>query len=245
MIDQCRSVRSGKQPWSALCRALLTPLLAGVVLVGASVPGRADMVLSDVIVAFAPGEVRKEIVVTNTGEETLFVSADLAEIIDAGSPDEERVVNTDPELAGMIVSPTRIVVQPGQRKTLRIAYIGDMPAEDRVYRLLVKPAVGDIDAQETMLRVLIGYDVLVVVQPEEPAFNLDWNREGSVFTVTNTGNTNALLYEGRLCPGSGDCVEVQGRRIYPGLSVSIDLPAEDGTLTYMVQGAGQISQAEF
>ncbi len=245
MIDQYRSMRRDRQRLPGICRSLWAPLLAGVLLVVATVPGRADMVLSDVIVAFAPGEVRKEIVVTNTGEETLFVSADLAEIINAGSANEERVVNPDPELAGMIVSPTRIVVQPGQRKTLRIAYIGDTPASDRVYRLLVKPAVGDIDAQETMLRVLIGYDVLVVVQPEEPAYNLDWSREGTVFTVTNTGNTNALMYEGLLCPASGDCVDVQGRRIYPGLTVTIDLPAEDGTLTYMVQGAGQIGQATF
>jgi len=207
---------------------------------------RADMVLSEVIVNLPAGEVRKEIIVSNTGEDVLFITANLSEVVDPGLPSERRIEHDDPEAAGLIVTPNRIIVQPGQRKTLRIANIGETPARDRVYRLMVNPSVGDIGADSTMLRVLVAYDVLVVVEPVEPAFELDWKRDGTNLVLTNRGNSNVLLQDGMLCPAAGgDCVEVPGRRIYPGATVTIALPAAEGAVSFLASGAGQHVQATF
>lgn len=209
-------------------------------------PARADMVLSEVIVNLPVGEVRKEIIVSNTGQDVLFITATLSEVVDPGLPTERRIEHDDPEAAGLIVTPNRVIVQPGQRKTLRIANIGDTPVRDRVYRLLVNPSVGDVGADATMLRVLVAYDVLVVVEPAEPAFELDWTRDGTSLVLTNRGNSNVLLQNGALCPsGGGECIEVPGRRVYPGATVTIELPAAEGAVNFLASGAGQHVQATF
>ena len=225
---------------------LIVALAATATTVAIAPPARADMVLSEVIVNLPAGEVRKEIVVSNTGEEVLFVTATLSEVLDAGLPTERRIEHDDPEAAGLIVTPNRVIVQPGQRKTLRIANIGQTPAQDRVYRLLVNPSVGDIGAESTMLRVLVAYDVLVVVEPAEPAFELDWTRDGTSLVLTNRGNSNVLLQNGSICPaGGGECIEVPGRRVYPGATVTIELPAAEGAVSFLASGAGQHVQATF
>lgn len=217
--------------------------LALVVAAGAA---RADMVLSEVIVNLPAGEVRKEIVISNTGEDILFITATLSEVVDPGLPTERRIEHDDPEAAGLIVTPNRVIVQPGQRKTLRIANIGQTPVRDRVYRLMVNPSVGDIGADSTMLRVLVAYDVLVVVEPAEPAFELDWTRDGASLVLTNRGNSNVLLQNGAICPAGGDaCIEVPGRRVYPGATVTIALPAAEGAVTFLAYGAGQHVQVAF
>ena len=58
-----------------------------------------------------------------------------------------------------------MIHEPGQRKLIRLAVIGLRPARERVYRVTVKPVTGELSASETGLKLLVGYDVLVLFSP--------------------------------------------------------------------------------
>ena len=106
-------------------------LLAGLAL-AMPAPASAEMVLSQVIVDLEPNEApRDDIEVSNTGSERMYVLAEPFEILNPGTKEESRVDARDPLAAGLLVSPQRIVLAPGERRVIRVALTGDRPARER------------------------------------------------------------------------------------------------------------------
>jgi len=150
-----------------MTRWLLIPALAFAAALGFGAAARAEMVLSQVIVDLLPGKPpRDDIEVWNDSSERMYVLAEPFEILAPGTPSEQRVAVTEPEQAGLLVSPLRLVLEPGEKRTIRIAAIGARPASDRVYRVTIKPVAGTVSAETTALKVFVGYDTLVLVRPE-------------------------------------------------------------------------------
>lgn len=207
-------------------RMLLLPALALAAAAGLGAAARAEMVLSQVIVDLLPGKPpREDIEVWNDGDERMYVLAEPFEIHGAGTSGEQRVAVTEPEAAGLLVSPLRLVLEPGERRTIRIAAIGARPAADRVYRVTIKPVAGTVTAEATALKVFVGYDTLVLVRPESFAGDVEGTRSGRTLTLRNTGNTAHELFDGQQCDsGGGDCRELPAKRLYPGASWEQQLP---------------------
>ena len=73
-----------------------------------------------------------------------------------------------------------MILEPGQRKLIRVAAITASPDHEHVYRVTVKPVVGAIQANESGLKIMVGYDVLVLVRPVHAAPNVTAVRTGSL-----------------------------------------------------------------
>lgn len=224
----------------------LVVLVAVGAILFSSAPASANLLVDKVVIDFAAGAApRSDVEVQNAGAETLYVEVTPSEVLAPGLPGEQRVQGRDPEERGLLVTPNRLVLEPGQRQLIRFALLSRPNEKDRVYRVTVTPVVGGISSSETALKVLVGYDILVIAQPPSAHAELQTDRNGQTLTITNMGNTNALLFNGQQCdPSGGNCVDLPSRRIYSGASWQIGLPY--GTpATFNVTAAGKTTVQRF
>ena len=224
---------------------LLFLAVALALVFGAPPPASAQIALNRIILDFSGEQSRQDIEIVNNGEDTAFIVVEPARIEQPGSTEEQRITARDPNELGLLVTPNRLVLEPGERKLVRIAVIEPAAVVDRIYRVTVKPVLGEVRATETSLKLLVGYDVLVIVRPGGAAPDLNFQRQGRRVIVTNNGNTNALLSEGRQCdPSGGNCTDLPSKRLYAGarweLELETDAPAE-----YYVSSGGGVAVAQF
>lgn len=186
----------------------------------------AELAVSQLIVELRPAESRAaDIEIYNDSEERAYVSIDPREIVDAGLEQERPLLSPDPEKLGLLVSPRRLVIEPNQRRRLRLAAIGSVPSRERVYRVTVKPVAGDVTGTQSGLKLLVGYDLLVLVRPSSPKADIDVRREGQLLTIVNRGNASIELAEGKQCDRGGtDCRQLPNKRLYASASWTQDLP---------------------
>jgi len=211
-------------------RALL--VVAAFIAALTNLPAAANMVLSNAIVHFderSPS--RQDVEITNVGDEPLYVKIEPHMVVNPGTDSEERVAIKNPREHGLLVTPNRMVLAPGTAKSMRIVKL-PFPADpqqtkERIYRISARPVVGDVTSNQSGVKVLIGYEVLAIVYPADPAPNLVVKRDGLKLTAQNQGNTNVLLQEGFQCETPEqpleECAPVRGKRMYPGLTWSVDL----------------------
>lgn len=221
----------------ALCVMAVTLLTA--------FPSYGDMRLDKVIVDFNDGKTRRsDIEVTNGGKAPIYVSVKPAEIVQPGLEGQKRRQHRDPKEMGMLVSPSRLVLEPGQSKTIRLSLLDRPQDRDRIYRVKIAPAVGRTVAMKTGLRVVVGYDVLVIVRPENAKAEIVGERNGRKLTLRNTGNTNALLVSGKQCDKAGKCIDLPTTRLYAGVTWTVDLP-RDAPAEYRLQSGGTVHSRTF
>jgi P pilus assembly chaperone PapD len=203
---------------SKTVRRVALGLLGCIAAIGLPSAGQADVVLSQLIVELKPAEAAVgDVDVWNNSPDRAYVAAEPREIIGPGTAAQASRKEPNPEKLGLLVAPARMILEPGQHKLLRIASIGPAGAHERVYRITVKPEVGGLVSDKSGLKVLIGYDVLVLVRPAEPRPALVGRRSGNLLTFTNEGNVSIELAEGRQCdPAGRDCTTLPGKRLYAG-----------------------------
>ncbi|WP_158582015.1 fimbrial biogenesis chaperone [Sphingomonas edaphi] len=180
-------------------------------------PAQAEIVLSQLIVDLGSGAAhRQDIEIWNNGEERAFVSVTPAEIVGAGLAAEHRREESNPEKLGLLVSPNRLILEPGQHKLIRIAALGKSLERERVYRVTVKPVVGELAKDQSGLKVLVGYDVLALVRPANSQSQVSGRWEGSTLIVKNDGNESVELIEGKQCSAPTQCETLPAKRLYAG-----------------------------
>ena len=184
----------------------------------------AELLVSQLVVELAPGEHRRsDVEIMNSGPERIFVSVDPREIIDPGTPAESGRTDPDPERLGLLVSPARMILDPGQRKLLRIASIATSDRE-RVFRVTVKPVVGQLESEASGLKVLVGYDMLVIVRPDVPKPHVSAARADGRLILTNDGNVSVELDDGKGCDSAmKHCRGLPGGRLYAGATKAIEV----------------------
>jgi P pilus assembly chaperone PapD len=181
-------------------------------------PALADMVLDKVILDFAPdAPARDDIEVWNNGGERIYVTVEPREIVAPGRADEHGATDPDPAKLGLLVTPQRLILEPGERRLVRIAAIVPRGPQDRIYRVTIKPVVGDVSAAQTAIKVMVGYDALVIYRPAAPLGTVTATRTGKAIIFANDGNSNVEMYQGRQCDAAGkDCRDLPARRLYAG-----------------------------
>ena len=197
---------------------LALALLGCAAAIGFPAAGHADVLLSQLIVELKPGAAAVgDVDVWNNSPDRAYVVAEPREIISPGTAAQGARKEPDPEKLGLLVAPARMILEPGQHKLLRIASIGPLDTHERVYRITVKPEVGALVSDKTGLKVLIGYDVLVLVRPADARSVVVGKRSGNLLTLTNEGNVSVELSEGRQCDSAGrGCTALPGKRLYAG-----------------------------
>jgi P pilus assembly chaperone PapD len=221
-------------------------LLFAVILAGTTSPAQADMVLNKVVIDFPGDKVpRDDIKIQNTGDETLFVLVEPFQILNPGMETQKREKIRDPGKAGLLVTPNRFVLQAKQTKVMRLVVLRPAEKKDRVYRLTVRPVVGDVKANQTAVKIVIGYDVLVVVRPPGSKGDLKAKREGKKITFSNPGQTSVLLSNGKNCDADGnDCVDLPPKRMYVDTEWTTELKY-DTPAAYYVSVRDDIQRKEF
>jgi P pilus assembly chaperone PapD len=209
-------------------RRSLFRLSAAALAVFAAAAAHAELVLSELIVELRPGQqMREDIEVWNDSPERSFVSIEPREILDASLPSQRVHTDPDPEKLGLLVSPARMILEPGQRKLVRIASLAPAGDRERVYRVTVKPVVGNLQPANSGLKIVLGYDVLVLVRPARPVVDVSGSRNGKALRFVNSGNESVEVIDGRQCPAShAPCAELPGKRLYPGASWTVELPSD-------------------
>lgn len=201
-----------------------------------------------VIVDLAANDLqRADIELENTGADRSYVVVEPARIDSPGLPTETRVINPDPQLTGLLASPNKLILEPGERRFIRIAALAPAGAQDRIFRVAIRPVAGEVRGEHSGLKVLVGYDVLVIQRPVQPDGTLRWSREKDGLSVTNNGNTNVELIRGRACaPGqaAAACPALPPRRIYSGQTAMIPVAAGAKPI-YTVKVANKLTERTF
>ena len=206
-------------------------------------PASANMVLSEAILHFEPGKpLRKDIEIENVGDETLYIQVEPMIVRNPGTENEERDAFKDPREAGLLVTPNKIVVPPKGRKLVRFVVLKQPVEQDAVYRVTFKPISNELvpDKNQIGVKIVIAYQVLVLVQPIKPQPNLVVKREGNQLKFKNKGNTNVLLREGKQCPtdtaNDDECETLRGNRLYAGNEWAVNLPLDRPVEYYLSIG---------
>lgn len=198
---------------------------------------RATMVVDRIFVDFEAGGLpRQDVAIMNPDDEPLYVQVEVLEVLDPGTDREQRTVVRDPESIGFIATPNRLTIPPGGRRAVRLVNLNGHGEQERVYRVNLNPVAAPFEAETTVIRILVGYQLLVFVAPSQTRIGMEGYRDGKTLHLHNTGNVNIRLFEGRQCAEGttgtdADCVDVPGRRLYPGNRAEIPLP-RDAPVTF-------------
>jgi P pilus assembly chaperone PapD len=207
---------------------------------------RAELALSQLVVELTPGDrARADVEIWNNDPERAYVATEPREVFNPGTSSELRKGDPDPEKLGLLVSPTQMILEPGQRRLLRIAAIAPPSEVERIYRVTVKPVVGQLSASKSGLKVLIGYDVLVIVRPKHPNPHFSGSRTGDRLILKNDGNVSVELTDGKQCDINGNsCTVLPGGRLYAKAQRTIDAGA-NRQVQYKIKFGAKIIAARF
>ena len=212
--------------------------LAGLGLFFLAQPANAGIAVSQMVVDVRPGESRAaDIEIFNDSAERSYIWIEPREIINPGTAAERAAMSPDPEKLGLLVSPSRLILEPRQRRRLRIAVLGPPGGRERVYRVTVKPVAGEVSGPDSGLKLLVGYDLLVLVRPNHVRPAISASRSGGSLVIANGGNSSVELTEGTQgVEGGRACRPLPGKRLYAGASWSQPLQGA-GPAEYRVRTA--------
>ena len=127
---------------------------------------------------------------------------------------------------------------------MRVAAIAPPGERERIYRVTVKPVTGEVSSAESGLKLLVGYDLLVLVRPAAVRPDIVSSRVGGRLVITNRGNSSVELAEGKQCGEDGKDWPLAGKRLYAGASWEQPLP-RPGAAEYRVRTAEGWSSMKF
>jgi len=215
----------------------------------ASLPARAEFALSEMIVDFTEKAPRaRDIEVISKGKETQYISTETFVLENPGQPNEKRTLVSDPIKSGLMITPNKLALAADARKLMRFLVLTPQSDKERIYRVAVKPVIQGINEnkQKVALKVLVGYEALVIVRPKDAKVDLVGERKGNSLTLTNNGNTNASLQSGEQCDVSGgNCKILNTTRIYPGQKWTATLPYMDGAAKYMMWDGTEVRAMQY
>jgi prepilin-type processing-associated H-X9-DG protein len=200
-------------------------------------PATAQLSINRLWVDLEPGQSpRSDLVIRNDSADRYYISVQTYEVTDPGTPQEDRRQIADPEALGLLVTPNRLILEPGATRSIRVVSLNTNLTQDRIYRVLIRPEVGTIrtdaaptDERDVAIKLLAAYDVLVVARPPRANARITSRREADRIVISNSGNTNALLFDGHVCPqGISDpddtrCHSLPATRVYAGGSFEVPL----------------------
>ncbi|SMQ69930.1 P pilus assembly protein, chaperone PapD [Altererythrobacter xiamenensis] len=190
-------------------------------------PAHADLVLDQVIVDLESDKpARGDIEISNVGTERMYVLIEPFEILNPGLENEQRVPLDKPSVSKLFVSPQRVILDPDQRSLIRIVAIGERPEVDRIFRVMVRPVVGELQSENDALKVLVGYDALVLLRADRETGGITWDRsKEGILVLRNESNSAREFFEGTQCDERGEqCVTLPAKRLYPGQKFDFILP---------------------
>ncbi len=230
----------------------LAPLISLVTALTLSGSAWAGMALDRSIIHMNAGDPESvDVTVSNNGDEPLYVDTEIVEVLSPGTKAEDRIPVGGSLDVPLLVSPNKLVVPPGQGRLLRIVNMAGHGDRERVFRVTAKPVPPPAVAERSGVRVMVAYQLLVLVAPQSPKQDLQAHREGRNLVFENRGNVNVMLHSGLQCPPDVDpeadskaCVSFNGARLYAGNTWTLEVP-HDTPVQFTVTAGERNSRRSF
>jgi len=205
--------------------------------------------LGSVVIDFKDSKTKFiDVPVYNTNEDgsKAFVKTSVFEVIDAGTDKEKRIKVGKNKKQSLIVSPQKMVIPFKGQKNIRFVSLYTNLEKDKIFRVKVEPIIGKATSKaKQAVKVLVAYETLVIIRPQEPKPLLDAKRNGKKIFFQNNGNTNILIRGATHCPSSSadpeKCKEIPGVRLYAGGSQEMTLPFDSKVdFTININGKNEV-----
>lgn len=142
----------------------------------------------------------QKVTLKNMGDAPLFLSISLQKVMNPGLTPETKVNLGQLERPGMLASPEKLTLGPGQTHRVTLKSLFE-PQDEGLYRLYIVPVRAlkvDNAPQDKItapMSVAIGYGVLVRHMPSPKQQRTDWTHrcENGGITLLNTGNVRQVL----------------------------------------------------
>jgi P pilus assembly chaperone PapD len=206
---------------------------------------QAGLLLDQSIVIFDEAQVRADVRVLNdSNENKLFASVEPFLVTSPGEENEELVPLSSLDDPEFIVTPNKLIIEPGSNGIVRLLNMAEPAQTDVIYRVNFTPIekplelqrADDGDATRTGVQIVLAYQALVIIPPPEPKAIPEVTRSGKSVIFANSGNSNYKLTNGLQCnpQDPSDCRELIGARVYAGNKREVQLPF-DGPLQFNMQ----------
>ena len=200
--------RPTRKPWHRPFARLIAPWLAGLLALASPTAQANRLQVSPTLIEIGAGRPAEAIWLTNPGQAPVPIQVrvfrwDQREGQDRLDPTGE-----------LIVSPSQVVIAPGQRQLIRILREGDAPAAELGYRILVDElaGLGQGEAQPNGLQFRLRYSIPVFVAPRPgssearpllaASLHHDASTRRATLEIDNRGDGRARLAEALLvAPG--------------------------------------------
>ncbi len=193
----------------------------------------ANMVVDRSIIEFVAGQaLQQDFRVSNRGDDQMYVQVEVLDVLQPGTEQEVRDAVTDLADMTLLATPKQFVLPPQGERAVRLVSLAEPAEVDQVYRLNVTPILPPLaDSDSSVVRVIVAYQLLVLVLPENPREDLVVTREANILKFENRGNSYVLLADGQQCEGE-NCTNLPTNRLYAGNSWELELGSDDMSVSY-------------
>jgi len=142
----------------------------------------------------------QKVTVKNMGDAPLYLKITVQKVMNPGMAPEKKVNLGELDHPGLIASPDRLTLGPGQTRAIVLKSLVE-PEQEALYRLYIVPVrslkVDDApqDKMTAPMSVAIGYGVLVRHMPPPGKQKSGWTYrcDGDGLTLENTGNIRQIF----------------------------------------------------
>ncbi len=201
----------------------------------------SEISVTPLISYMSPSQKVQDIKVMNQGNEKAYVKATLFENINPGVKGKAKRIPIIPnahEQAPLIITPTHLVIPPGESRMIRVVSYRTPLEKDRYFVVNVAPVSGELIAiknnqslEDKKVRaavtVNIAYDINIFQLSTLPKLAVITKRNKKNLEIKNTGNTYAKIIQVSYCEdkSGANCTlsKIGSFGIYPGETKEISL----------------------
>ena len=193
----------------------------------------ANMFVDRSIVEFVAGQApQQDIRISNRGDDQMYVQVEVLDVLQPGTEQEQREVVTNLADMTLLATPKQFVLPPQGERAVRLVALAEPGQVDQVYRVNVTPILPPLaDTESSVVRVVVAYQLLVLVLPENPREDLVVTREANILKFENRGNSYVLLADGQQCEVDNGS-NLPTTRLYAGNSWEVELESSAMTASY-------------
>ncbi|MGR4041277.1 hypothetical protein [Pseudomonas sp. 910_21] len=149
------------------------------------------------------------VTVRNVGDAPLYLSINLLKVMNPGLEPEHKVPLQQLDRPGILASPDKLTLGPGQSRAISLKSLAE-PGAEELFRLYIVP-VRSMQVEEAPqdkisapMSVAVGYGVLVRHMPPPAKQQSGWSHrcDATGLTLENTGNVRLVLSEVEVDRGS-------------------------------------------
>lgn len=207
---------------------------AAASIIAFSQTAHANLKLSDFYIDLHEASRSDSIYASNLGKDMMYLKIKVVEVLAPNTDQQEIKEISDPKQLGLLVSPQRLVVKPGEEGRIRMVALSE-PQQDRYYKITVEPVAGALQSKKQIgVKILVGYSAWAYIRPKGTSPLVTGRRDGKKLILSNSGGTLAQMMAGKICPVGTPCEKMEPFRVLAGQQKTIELPHETAPVSFRI-----------